>query len=223
MRFLAQTGIKESDWSGKYWAKWSDAQAEAGFDALTLNSAYDEAYILKSVIALTRKLGRVPTSPEMRLEKRENQSFPNDKVIWNRWNRCALIERLSAFCATHPEFQDVEPIIKSMSSAAVTGDANSKSSPTSLTGYVYLIRAQGAFKIGCTRAPYRRAAEIANQSATGAELIHKIETDDPEGIEEYWHRRFAAKRLTGINKQGGEWFALMAEDIQAFKRRKKFM
>jgi len=28
-RFYAETGIKTSDWSGKYWARWGDAIREA--------------------------------------------------------------------------------------------------------------------------------------------------------------------------------------------------
>jgi hypothetical protein len=31
-RFAAETGIRESDWDGRYWVRWNDALAEAGFD-----------------------------------------------------------------------------------------------------------------------------------------------------------------------------------------------
>jgi hypothetical protein len=122
-QFMAQTGIKESDWLGRYWTKWSLAQTDAGLIPLTLNAAYDEDFILQRILELTRKLGKVPTSPEMRIERRVNRSFPSHNVIGNRWSRSALIGKLSSFCSSKSEYQDVESIIRSECLKPVTASS----------------------------------------------------------------------------------------------------
>ena len=38
-RFESETGIRRTDWLGKYWAKWGDAVKEAGYAANELNLA----------------------------------------------------------------------------------------------------------------------------------------------------------------------------------------
>jgi hypothetical protein len=222
-RFYTETGIREHDWLGQYWKSWSDAVIEAGFEPLSFNEKFDDEKVFKSILELTRKLGKFPTIPEMQLERKSNPEFPNNRVIGRRWNRGELIEALIKFCGTDQQFADVASILLSTPYKIRESRTKSDQSPHTVSneqGYVYAIRAQGAYKIGCTRAPYRRAAEIANQSARGAELVHLISTDDPEGIEKYWHSRFSTKRLSGVNKQSGEWFDLSAEDISAFKKRK---
>jgi hypothetical protein len=184
VQFCTQTGIREHDWLGRYWTKWSDAQIEAGFEPLSFNPKFDDEYILERIAKLVAKLGRFPTIPEMQLERRANPEFPNDRVIGRRWSRSALVQKLIKFCATDPQYREVSLILSSIPRSPNKSE-NAESDPLSPSrdGYVYLIRAQDAYKIGCTRAPYRRAAEIANQSAMGAELLHLISTDDPEGIE----------------------------------------
>jgi hypothetical protein len=81
-------------------------------------------------------------------------------------------------------------------------------------GFVYLIKSGRHFKIGKANSVEARHRQLKIQLPQVAEVVHRIKTDDPYGIESYWHRRFADKRLNG------EWFALSAEDVKAFRRRK---
>ena len=81
-------------------------------------------------------------------------------------------------------------------------------------GFVYLIKSGKYYKIGRSNNADRRAYELRLQLPEEVKVIHKIKTDDPIGIEEYWHKRFKEKR------KGGEWFELTRQDVEIFKRRK---
>lgn len=70
------------------------------------------------------------------------------------------------------------------------------------------------YKIGYSKAALTRASTVSGLTPDGSEIIHLIRTDDMRGIEAYWHNRFSEKR------GNGEWFALSAADVAAFKRRK---
>ena len=81
-------------------------------------------------------------------------------------------------------------------------------------GFVYLMQSGRFFKIGRSNAAGRRVYELGLRLPEPVRSIHVIPTDDPQGIEAYWHKRFAPKR------RNGEWFALDSRDVAAFKRRK---
>jgi hypothetical protein len=114
------------------------------------------------------------------------------------------------FCEQRPEFADVLEIL----GTPPRYTTSVRSRDVAPAGFVYLTKFGRHFKIGRTNAVGRRERELAIQLPEKSKTVHVIETDDPEGIEAYWHRRFAAKR------GNGEWFALDSTDIAAFKRRK---
>ena len=221
-RFTAETGIKINEWLGKYWARWGDALVEAGYTQNEWQLAHDKSHIFESLLRLARKYGKFPTPAEIGLERSANPKIPSYDSVVRIGKKTELIKELLNYCITHEGYKDVEEVLRA-TPAKIDLKKPTKSDASLTGGYVYLVSAQNAYKIGCTRAPYRRTAEIANQSADGATLEHHISTDDPEGIERYWHNRFADKRIVGANKQSGEWFRLSKDDVKAFKRRKNFM
>jgi Meiotically up-regulated gene 113 len=214
-RFLAETGIKESDWRGRYWARWNDAIREAGLLPNAPRPKANEDALLTQLGVFIRDLGRYPTVSEMRLRKRQDDAFPNHKVLERAGSRQQLIERLLAFCERTDGWSDVAAICRTMATA---GPESREPEGSFETGYVYLalmkVGRERRYKIGKADIVGRRTRQIAVQLPEDLELMHAISTDDAYGIEAYWHRRFAEKR------RGGEWFELTAADVKAFRRRK---
>lgn len=81
-------------------------------------------------------------------------------------------------------------------------------------GFVYLIQSGKRYKIGATNDLGTRSKAIGVQMPDPIKTVHFIRTDDPFGIEAYWHNRFKLKRTNG------EWYDLAREDVSAFMRRK---
>lgn len=215
-RFERETGIRQADCLGTYWARWGDAVREAGFEPNKLQPALPEGKVLSSLASLARELGSFPTVAEMRLRRRVEPSFPSHNVFSRFGNRADLARRLAAHCAEQGELDDVVAICEAIADPVRDHETGGARTVVS-TGVVYLMKSGQHYKIGRSNSAGRRAYELAIQLPEKLTLVHAIETDDPPGIERYWHDRFADRRLNG------EWFALTKADVAAFRRRRQFM
>lgn len=217
-RFESATGIKRSDWRGIYWARWGDALIEAGFPANKPPDRIDEAVILKKLMDLTEKLDRFPTRDEIRLEKRSCSDYPSITIITKRIGpRADQLRKLYEFSKVRGN-SSVAAIYKAellySTEEASQFEASTVEALGTKFGFVYLLKSGKHYKIGRTIDLGRRAYELGIQLPEGPVKIHSIKTDNPVGIERYWHQRFTDRR------KNGEWFELTREDVIAFKRRK---
>lgn len=213
IKFQELTGISEGSWRGKFWLGWGDAAAEAGIQSGQMNEAHATDYLLTRLAELTRKRGHFPTSAEAGMERMQDKTFPNYKVFDRFGTKNARIEALRSFIIERAEFSDVVALLPVATAASDAPSAATESDGLG-DGFVYMMKLGKAYKIGRTFSVPRRHREIALELPQKPDVVHSIRTDDPDGIEAYWHRRFEKKRTNG------EWFALGLEDVRAFKRRK---
>lgn len=206
--FENETGIGETAWRGRYWARWGDALVEAGFAPNTLQGKHDTEMVFAKFIEVCRHCGRIPTVDEIKMYGHGREGFPNAKAIYQHFgSKNGLLQNLRGWVEGKAEFADV---------AEMLGDGtNSNPDPAKTTeGLVYLIKSGPHYKIGRSGEIERRVKEIRVALPEAATLVHSIRTDDAVGIESYWHRRFANKRANG------EWFKLTSADVAAFRRRR---
>ncbi len=95
-KFSERTGIKRTDWRGKYWTRWADAITEAGFKPNQFSSpAYDLTWLLVQLANYTKHLGHYPTQSELKIKNYNDKDFPTLTTIKNRLgNKAAALSLL---------------------------------------------------------------------------------------------------------------------------------
>jgi len=225
-RFGQETGIKDSEWRGKIWVRWGDAIREAGFQPNELRTAYDDDFLITKFIELARDLGHFPVATEIKMKARSDNSFPWHNTFGRFGSKRQFVMKILDYCESHAGYEDVAALCRAIAARQnepQESDDFADASPTNSSditkeGYVYLgllkLGREKRYKIGKAVLVERRRDQISIQLPEDLELVHAITTDDAYGIEDYWHRRFAAKNTKG------EWFSLSRQDVEAFKRRK---
>lgn len=199
LRFAAETGIRESDWSGRYWAHWNDALAEAGCPPNQLQSRYADDDVLAALVTEIRRLGRMPTRAELDLRRREDDTFPSSKVFDRFGPKAAWANRVEDYCRGREDDLDVLEIVSSAMVALDETGSDESADDAIRYGFVYLLKSGRYYKIGHTLDVGRRRYDLAIQLPEPVTEEHVIRTDDPVGIERYWHSRFEDRR------KNGEW------------------
>ncbi len=208
------TGLTRTKWYGIHWARWGDALSEAGYSPNEKQGPTETDTIIKAYISLAESLGSAPTTGEIRLRSRNDPDFPAHTSFNNHLG--SKNQLLKAVIEYAKDNQYPRKTISMLEEAFIPEKPQivSHDTPELTTGFVYLMKSGKHYKIGHTNSLDRRQYEIGLQLPEKIEPIHSIETDDPSGIEAYWHNRFKDKRLNG------EWFSLSPSDVRIFKKRK---
>jgi hypothetical protein len=197
--FERETGIREAAWRGIHWARWGDALIEAGFAPNEWQGKLDTELVFQKFVEACRHFSRIPTVEELRMDGRMREDFPTSKSFYTHFgSKNALIRNLRTWTADRKDFEDVAAMLGADTELPIDQSASKE-------GLVYLIKSGAHYKIGRSDELDRRVKEIRIALPEAASLVHSIRTDDPAGIEAYWHRRFADRkgqwRMVQTNKR----------------------
>jgi len=127
------------------------------------------------------------------MKERNVEGFPTATTISSRLgSKRDRARKIIEYCRRQGGLDDIiaicEPVAaKTESTKKTTEDTTGESVEY---GFVYLMKSGEFYKIGRSGSPGRRQYELASHRPEGIETVHTIKTDDPEGIEAYWHHRF---------------------------------
>ncbi len=175
---------------------------------INFNVSYKKAELLEKYAKLTQELGRLPVHGDLLLKARTDPEFPSHSTFSRLGTKSQIVIQLVEYCRKHEGYQNVIRLCEEYV------PPNQVLVQSATIGFVYLVKSNRFYKIGKSNAAGRREYELALQLPEKATMAHVIRTDDPTGIEAYWHKRFDSKR------KNGEWFELNAVDVATFKRRK---
>jgi hypothetical protein len=215
--FLKEVGLSEQWLRGQVWySGWNNLLTELGLQTRRFGPPERDPTISVSAIAeFVCRLQRWPTEDEFRRERATNDTIPSVAYIRKLRRSGELANLIKPHAEANPNISALQ--LLASENTAVEEPLKGDSIKDRVQGYVYLLRSGRKYKIGKSNDISRRFREVRLELPEETVQVHSIATDDPAGIEHYWHRRFAAKRVRNT-----EFFLLDGDDVRAFKLRKEF-
>ncbi len=107
-KFLAITEYSEFQ-INKFFPRWSDALNAAGFSPNRFApEPINENHLLLNLAELTRELGQVPTTGNLRIAAYSKEDFPSESSFKKHLgNKSEMIARLAAWITENPGFNDI--------------------------------------------------------------------------------------------------------------------
>ena len=184
-RFLSETKIGNYEWN-KYWARWGGALVDAGFKPNEWIEERPLEEILEKLLEHIRELGRFPVVREFRLKTLRDPTFPSSATFWRLGGQQTVAALLREYCLTKG-YDDIARLCDLRVGRAVKSAVDPEHRQVPI-GFVYLMKSGRHYKIGRTNSIGRRGSELSIKIPIPPKTIHSIETDDPVGIEAYWHQ-----------------------------------
>ena len=196
--FEAATGVKMSEWYPHIWLRWGDALAEAGYAPNVLQEKMTDDALLEKYIAFTRQMGRFPVEGEIRRKAREDASFPSHSVFARFGGKEKLLEAVETHCRKAGGFEEVLELCERRKTTSTQTKTRVRKAESKIpTELVYPMKSGRHYKIGRTNSVGRRRSELAIKIPVPPTTVRSIETDDPIGVEAYWHKRFPEQTRRG--------------------------
>jgi hypothetical protein len=151
--FERETGIRRSEWLGRYWARWGDALTEAGYVPNSLQGKADTSFILRKMGEAIRHHGKIPTEAELRMYAKTDSEFPSHSTFTNNFRgKAEMLAKLREFIQQHPDLSDITPLLPPPEE-----ERNERTVKVN-EGFVYLIKSGTHYKVGRSDELERRGA-----------------------------------------------------------------
>ncbi len=214
--FIEESGITAQWLRGQEWFRgWNNLLTELGLRTRNFGTPRTPPMVVATAVAkLIVREGCWPKEDDLRREKKRDSSFPSIAVIRPLKKSGELARLIKSLGENDKRYANAAQIVAEQFGIA---DKNISDAETveRVRGYVYLLRSGRRYKIGKSNDPSRRYREVRLELPDETHQVHTIPTDDPSGIEAYWHYRFSDKRVRNT-----EFFELNGADVRAFKLRK---